>query len=378
MLTQAVPSAQSAPTAQVANLAELPRIPVGTSVEYYSKTFGGWKPAVVEGFNEEWGTYTLDIQPAARLESVRFPAGAAVEYYSASLGGWRAAVVEGFNDEWRTYALDIQPAARPDRVRAPQAAALHESESMSSATASAAATAATAATATAAALGPVCVAASDGGGEVSVDDVVIHRADLKGGGAMILVSDAAGGRLASFGEEAVSFELSCDADGLRAWLEGISSAVLPGLLLLLSSEVVARGERLKTCESERDTARGDTDYAFFGLDGEGCSDRDIDRAYRRASQKLHPDKGGSEEQFHEMHDRYQQLKTLRDEGKATKSGGGSITWDQHDRVSMLHAHGELRDQLVWITRKVGELERQLEDFKRARPTRCLADVGANP
>merc|ERR1712216_73367 len=40
--------------------------PIGTHVEYYSASFGGWIPAVVLAFNGEFGTYQLDVHPNAR------------------------------------------------------------------------------------------------------------------------------------------------------------------------------------------------------------------------------------------------------------------------------------------------------------------------
>mmetsp|Transcript_101238 Transcript_101238/g.292754 ORF Transcript_101238/g.292754 Transcript_101238/m.292754 type:complete len:639 (-) Transcript_101238:80-1996(-) len=50
------------------------RLPPGTPVEYYSATYGGWAPAIVQGFDEQAGTYVLDIQPCAQVSKVRLPA----------------------------------------------------------------------------------------------------------------------------------------------------------------------------------------------------------------------------------------------------------------------------------------------------------------
>ena len=102
---------------------------------------------------------------------------------------------------------------------------------------------------------------------------------------------------------------------------------------------------------------------FFGLDGQNCSDKDIERAYRQKSTKLHPDKGGNEESFNHMREKYEQLKSLRGE-KKKKEGGGSIKWDVRSRDSMLNAHGELREQLVWVTRHLNKVEDELKDLKQ--------------
>mmetsp|Transcript_33827 Transcript_33827/g.79053 ORF Transcript_33827/g.79053 Transcript_33827/m.79053 type:complete len:499 (+) Transcript_33827:147-1643(+) len=49
--------------------------PVGFPVEYYSASQGGWIPAIVQGFNPQTGTYTLDVHGAADPAKVR-PRGA--------------------------------------------------------------------------------------------------------------------------------------------------------------------------------------------------------------------------------------------------------------------------------------------------------------
>lgn len=51
------------------------RLPEGSAAEYWSTTFGGWIPAVIQGFSEETGTYVLDIQPVAVPSKVRAAVG---------------------------------------------------------------------------------------------------------------------------------------------------------------------------------------------------------------------------------------------------------------------------------------------------------------
>lgn len=57
----------------------------------------------------------------ARLSERRaqaFPVGSIVEYRSRSSGQWIFARVEGFDEANQMYRLDVQPHAQPDRVRA--------------------------------------------------------------------------------------------------------------------------------------------------------------------------------------------------------------------------------------------------------------------
>eukprot|EP00927_Polykrikos_kofoidii_P023923 TRINITY_DN21861_c0_g1_i2.p1 TRINITY_DN21861_c0_g1~~TRINITY_DN21861_c0_g1_i2.p1 ORF type:complete len:744 (+),score=111.95 TRINITY_DN21861_c0_g1_i2:75-2234(+) len=420
------------------------RFPVGTAVEYHSTTLGGWKPAVVEGFNMEWGTYTLDIQPAARPGKVRMatPSGTAAvasqetgstgtanrvsidtmpsprgprittapastgsgvafggaSATSASVGATtgaplRTPVVPSMSARAAQETLTSVPLAA-----SPQAAVPLRTVGTSAAPGAPAVSSTQAAVAETYVADPniiaagelnetvdaaesdldtdanadACAGPADPAGSAEEDpEVKVSRATLRGGETMIIVSDREGKEIGTFNNNAVQFELECDADSLAKWLSGLSTQLLPGLLTLITAEVTERGEKLKELEKQRDDARGTADYDFFGLEGDCCTDKDIDRAYRRASAKLHPDKGGDETQFNEMRKRYDQLKKLRGEDKPKKTGGGSINWDHRDRASMLQAHGDLREQLVWITRMIGDTEKELAEMMRLRTDRFL-------
>lgn len=180
-----------------------------------------------------------------------------------------------------------------------------------------------------------------------------------------------------FDQRCVEFELTCDdSNSLKAWLDGILDEQLPGLLTLLAGEVGTRGDKLKTLERDRDAQRGTEDYDFFGLDGAECTDKDIERAYRKKSTQLHPDKGGDERSFAAMRDKYDQLKKLRADGKR-KEGGGSIKWDANCRDSMLKAHVQLRDQLIWITKLMVEVKGQMEELQRRQQARRMLQATAH-
>lgn len=108
----------------------------GSAVEYFSQTSSTWIPAVVQNFNPRSGTYQLDVHSAAPecrvravLSNLKIPKrqhldGTEVEYYSVTRGGWVPAVVQGFNEHSGTYTLDIQPAALPCTIRVPAAGAV--------------------------------------------------------------------------------------------------------------------------------------------------------------------------------------------------------------------------------------------------------------
>eukprot|EP00931_Biecheleriopsis_adriatica_P022209 TRINITY_DN14338_c0_g1_i1.p1 TRINITY_DN14338_c0_g1~~TRINITY_DN14338_c0_g1_i1.p1 ORF type:complete len:570 (+),score=119.56 TRINITY_DN14338_c0_g1_i1:82-1791(+) len=198
-------------------------------------------------------------------------------------------------------------------------------------------------------------------------DVKVFMVETKTGETAVMVERQDGKRW-RFMRNSIDFELACTADALQAWLDGICTEQLPGLLTLLANEVNTRGESLKAAEKDRDALRGTEDYDFFGLDGNECSDKDIERAYRRKSTQLHPDKGGDEESFNQMREKYEQLKSLRGENKR-KEGGGSIKWDPKSRDSMMTAHRDLREQLVWITRHIEQVEEELKDLRKRQSAR---------
>lgn len=61
------------------------------------------------------GSASRQTTPQAAL---RFPVGSFVEYRSRSSGLWIIAMVEGYEDRTGYYRLDVQPHAHPDRIRA--------------------------------------------------------------------------------------------------------------------------------------------------------------------------------------------------------------------------------------------------------------------
>eukprot|EP00933_Yihiella_yeosuensis_P071524 TRINITY_DN79725_c0_g1_i1.p1 TRINITY_DN79725_c0_g1~~TRINITY_DN79725_c0_g1_i1.p1 ORF type:complete len:457 (-),score=98.61 TRINITY_DN79725_c0_g1_i1:304-1674(-) len=194
------------------------------------------------------------------------------------------------------------------------------------------------------------------------EDVKVFLQELANGEKSVMVQRSDGKKWRFLQRESIEFELSCSAEALKSWLDGMREEQLPGLLTLLANEVSERGANLKSTEKDRDALRGEEDYDFFGLDGQECTDKDIERAYRKKSTQLHPDKGGDEASFNQMREKYDQLKSLRNENKR-KEGGGSIKWDPRNRDSMMKAHTELRDQLVWITKAHAKVKDEIAELE---------------
>jgi len=203
------------------------------------------------------------------------------------------------------------------------------------------------------------------------DDVKCFMVERADGSTCVVVERGSDGKRWRFEKSSVDFELNCNAEALSAWLDGITNQQMPGLLTLLAAEVTERGAQLKTAEKQRDALRGTEDYDFFGLDGNECSDKDVERAYRKKSAQLHPDKGGDEKAFDDMRKKYEQIKELRGEGKRKEgSGGGAIKWDPNSRDSMLQAHSDLREQIIWITKHFAAVSEQVQDLERRQQARC--------
>lgn len=200
------------------------------------------------------------------------------------------------------------------------------------------------------------------------NDVKCFKVELANGETGVVVESSVTGKRWRFDKKSVDFELRADAESLANWLEGLKDQQMPGLLTLLAGEVTERGDMLKALEKDRDGLRGTEDYEFFGLDSAECTDKDLERAYRKMSKHLHPDKGGDEASFDEMRKKFEQIQSLRSEGKR-KEGGGSIRWDPNCRSSMLKAHSDLREQLIWITNHVNGVGEEVEKLRKRQSLR---------
>jgi hypothetical protein len=394
------------------------------SVEYFSRSRAAWIPATFEGFNEEYGTYTLDVQAFARPGDVRIAVGATAEYYSTSKGVWVAADVQGFNEEFGVYTLDVQPYARPEHVRlkglqdplqAPFCAASRVPEgsgvpevlqSLPSESSSvqfpvgadveyfsyrqgiwtpAIITGFDAETGSYQLDVRPSVLASNirypvpaEPGDVPQFTVDKYKVNGEVTGCSVFLQAENGNKILAFDESTIDFELACEAAPLQAWMDGIDLGMIPGLLTFLQSEASLRHEKLQTLKQEKDYYREKLDYTYFGLN-EDSSDKDIDRAYRQASRELHPDKGGDEKAFAEMRQRYEEIKSMRQKDeeeapveKAEVQESDPLQWDPCDRTSMLKAHEAMRGFLIWVSNDLKTITGELEDLR----VRFMADTKA--
>jgi len=106
------------------------RLPPQMKVRYNSSSAKCWLNAKVISFNENDGTYNLDIRQHADLQNISpdpavraveaWPAGSLVSYHSTSANRWLDAVVVSFcesSTSQSTYNLDLRECAEVDRIR---------------------------------------------------------------------------------------------------------------------------------------------------------------------------------------------------------------------------------------------------------------------
>lgn len=97
---------------------------VGSFVEYHSSSHNTWIPAKVVAVNPD-GTLDLDCKPKASRDRIRagtfrppeYEVGSVVEYWSESQGGWIKARVLRYNAYGGTYDLDCKPEVLSEKMR---------------------------------------------------------------------------------------------------------------------------------------------------------------------------------------------------------------------------------------------------------------------
>mmetsp|Transcript_66182 Transcript_66182/g.158304 ORF Transcript_66182/g.158304 Transcript_66182/m.158304 type:complete len:357 (-) Transcript_66182:101-1171(-) len=105
-----------------------PDFAVGSRVLYLSRSENRWIQAVVEAFDPGSGLYALDVNAGVPPDRIRadddapepeptYPVGSKVQYWSRSKGKWLIAKVTGFDATKGTYNLNMQPFAPADRLR---------------------------------------------------------------------------------------------------------------------------------------------------------------------------------------------------------------------------------------------------------------------
>eukprot|EP00930_Biecheleria_cincta_P040539 TRINITY_DN27769_c0_g1_i2.p1 TRINITY_DN27769_c0_g1~~TRINITY_DN27769_c0_g1_i2.p1 ORF type:complete len:583 (-),score=135.36 TRINITY_DN27769_c0_g1_i2:283-1989(-) len=110
--------------------AQLPQI--GLRCRYWSNSFQGWLPAVIQSFNASDSTFDLDVRPHAAMENMSpatdatasqaWKPGTCVSYKSSTANQWLRAVIKSYNPPAKpadngTYNLDVRECADCDRIR---------------------------------------------------------------------------------------------------------------------------------------------------------------------------------------------------------------------------------------------------------------------
>lgn len=100
----------------------------GLRCRYFSPSYG-WMAGTVQGMNEQDGTYNLDVRQHAAPDKIAppdsvstvddmWPPGTWVFYESSSIGSMLPGIITGFNQNDGTYNLDLREHAAVDRIRA--------------------------------------------------------------------------------------------------------------------------------------------------------------------------------------------------------------------------------------------------------------------
>jgi hypothetical protein len=127
----AQPQAQAQVNPRGANASASAVLRPGTKCRYNSSKLGGWISAVVQGFNEEDGSYNLDVRQHANVDKISpapdvsvaeaWPSDTLIHYDSSTVKHWLPAVIRSFNEHGSagegTYNLDVRECASCDRIR---------------------------------------------------------------------------------------------------------------------------------------------------------------------------------------------------------------------------------------------------------------------
>eukprot|EP00929_Paragymnodinium_shiwhaense_P096992 TRINITY_DN58760_c0_g1_i1.p1 TRINITY_DN58760_c0_g1~~TRINITY_DN58760_c0_g1_i1.p1 ORF type:complete len:458 (+),score=73.94 TRINITY_DN58760_c0_g1_i1:103-1476(+) len=97
---------------------EVVDLPIGTPVQYLSRSRNVWFDAIVTGHRPGKDFFQLDLQSMAYCYLVRpLPPGSETSFFSRPTGGWIDSVVRGFDFARLLYDLDVQPGVNPALVR---------------------------------------------------------------------------------------------------------------------------------------------------------------------------------------------------------------------------------------------------------------------
>jgi len=150
------------------------------------------------------------------------------------------------------------------------------------------------------------VIAYDGQGRPSI----VRAVDEQTGVARTIVRNEDGTKRI-FGQSTVASLASSDMDKSKKWAEALTSHQLRGLVHEVGQRLLDGSRLYHSRLSDLEKAGERLNFMYFNLNPE-ASERDVDKAYRRMAQKMHPDKNGGTDdaktKFQHMKERYESLK----------------------------------------------------------------------
>lgn len=187
-------------------------------------------------------------------------------------------------------------------------------------------------------------------------------------------------------------------------LDDLTNHQLRGLVHEVGQRLLVSSQLYHKRLSELERLGDHLNFMYFGLDA-SASEKDLDKAYRKMAQKMHPDKNGGTEdakkRFQHMKERYEKLKKRLnpaaeedeekekdgegggDEGEdgAAKEGGDgqeeveeekgkstSIEYDPSDRLSMEKTATKMLSQLKNVDIQMEVLVKELHRARSQVPT----------
>jgi len=152
------------------------------------------------------------------------------------------------------------------------------------------------------------------------------------------------GTIQAFGENTVQSLVKSTEDDTQKWVSNLTDRQLRGLVHEFGQRLLSTSRTYQSHQEALQNASQRQSYAYFGLD-ETASDKDLDKAYRQMSKKMHPDKnGGTEEakrKFQYMKERYESLKAKRME---VGPGPQAPATEPEDKKAKENDEGDVSDK----------------------------------
>lgn len=207
--------------------------------------------------------------------------------------------------------------------------------------------------------------------------IIARQVDAEGGAKTMVLNDD--GSCDVFGKQTIASLLSSTESEAEDWMEVLSDYQMRGLVHEMGQRLLEASQLYQARLSKWETFSDKANLAFFGL-SEGCTDRELDVAYRQLSKKMHPDKNGgteeSKERFQEMKKRYEALKkkrgsqdndepeekeqTEQDDQEEKNKDDKTIEFDPTNRDSLHGTAKKMLSQLSTLDTSMATLVQQLK------------------